>query len=729
MTGSGPTRRLVIIGAAATGGGLAVGFDLGQTRSQAHAKRAAAQPADPEITPWIIIRPDEQVIIRIARAELGQGTATGLAQLVAEELDCDWPRVVIEFPTPGQSQARDRVFRDFATSASRGVRASQEYMRQAGAAARAMLLEAASDFFKVPVGELKVDKGIVTHTPSNRSATFGRLAPLAAKLKAPDPRYVRLTEQKDWTIAGKPLKRLDTAEKLNGRAVYGIDLKLPGMLNAAIRDAPVFGAKLKSFDAAAISKRLGVRHVLKVGETAVAVVADTWWRAKTALDLLPVEWETTADAQVTSASIAEFLKEGLEVPAAFIGTTHGDALKAIAGSAKRVEAAYQLPFLHHATLEPMNATARWSPDRVEVWAPTQNAEAALQAAADAAGLPVTRAEVHRTLIGGAFGRRGRQDYVRQAVLIARQVPDTAIKLVWSREEDTTHGYYRPVSQAKLTGGIDAKGELTGLILRISGQSIVGSQTPAAKQPGKDSRMFQGLFAEAGEAQIGYSIPNLYIDHAMRNTHVPVGSWRGVHSNQNAIYLECFIDEAAKAAGRDPYEFRRGMMRSHGRHLAVLTAAAETAGWGRPLAEGIHRGMAQAMAYGSYAAAVAEVSVSPAGAAKVHRVVMALDSGHVVNPAQVSAQLEGQVAFALGAVFHQEITIRNGRVVETNFDRYPALRMAEMPAVETVLVPSGEFWGGVGEAAIAVVAPAVLNAIYAATGKRVRTLPLKNVKLV
>ena len=376
----------------------------------------------------------------------------------------------------------------------------------------------------------------------------------------------------------------------------------------------------------------------------------------------------------------------------------------------------------------MNATARWSPELLEVWAPTQNAEGAHKAASDAGGLPPAKVEFNRTHAGGSFGRRGRHDAVTQAVLIARQVPNVAVKLIWSREEDTRHGFYRPVSQAKLVGGIDEKGDVTGLIMRISGPSIIASQNPQALQRGKDPRMFQGLFAEVGEAQIGYSVPNLYIDHAMRNTTVPVGSWRGVQSNQNAFYLECFIDELAAAAGRDPYDFRRAMMRSHPKHLAVLTAAGEKSGWSRPTPPGQSRGIAQAMAFGSYAAAVAEVSVSAAGVARVHRIVLALDPGQIVNPDLVMAQIEGQVAFGLSALFHQEITIREGRTVEANFDTYGVLRLAEMPAVESVLVPSGEFWGGVGEAAIPVVAPAVLNAIFAATGKRVRSLPLKNVKL-
>ncbi len=693
-----------------------------------HAQPRPAKSAPPttgsELTAWIVVRPDDTVVVRVARAEVGQGTATALAQLVAEELDCDWSKVKVEHPSPNDSAARQRVYRDFVTSQSRGVRGSQEYMRQAGATARAMLLDAAATLWNVPVAELTIASGIVSHRATNKRTTYGKLAALAAARREPDQRTTRLTEPRDWDVAGKSVSRLGNAEVLDGRAIYGIDMSLPGLLCAAIKDTPVFGAKLKNFDADAVASMPGVRHVVKVGETAVAVVADSWWQAKKAIDVLPVDWEETPEGKVSSQTIAEHLKEGLEVRDGFIGTTHGDALKAIGGAQKKVEAVYAMPYLHHAALEPMNATARWSPAKLEVWAPTQNAEGAHAAAAEAGGMKLSQVEFTRTLAGGSFGRRGRHDAIRQAVLIARQIPNVPVKLIWSREEDTRHGFYRPATQAKLVGGIDDKGDVAGLILRISGQSILAAQS---QQRGKDPRMFQGLYAEAGEAQLGYSIPNLYIDHALRSSHVPVGSWRGVHSNQNAVFIECFIDELAAAAGKDPYDFRRGMMRSHAKHLATLTAAGEKAGWGRPAPNGVFRGIAQAMAFGSYAAAVAEIEVQQ-GVVSVRRIVLALDSGNVVNPNLATAQIEGQVAFGLSALFYQEITIKDGRTVEANFDTYGVLRLAEMPVVESVLVPSGGFWGGIGEAAIPVVAPAVLNAIFAATGKRVRTLPLKNVKL-
>ena len=540
---------------------------------------------------------------------------------------------------------------------------------------------------------------------------------------------MKLKDPKSWTIAGKPLPRLDTADKLDGRKVYAIDVKLPGMLNAAIKASPVFGGKLASYEAAKITSMPGVRHVVKVDSATIAVVADTWWQAKTALDALPIVWDEGAGAKESSATIAERLKEGLTAPGDNGANKNGDAAAALASAAKTVEAVYATPFLAHACMEPMNCVAKVTADRAEVWVPTQNGEASLAAAAEASGLPLEKCEAYKHDLGGGFGRRGgTQDYVRQAVVIAKQVPGVPIKLIWSREEDMTHDFYRPVSQCRMQAGIDASGNLTALTMRISGQSINAYANPSAIREGKDLRQLQGLTAPVSDAYIGYTVPNLSIEYAMRNSHVPVGPWRGVNTNQNAVYLECFIDEAAKAAGKDPLEFRRALMGRHPKHLAVLNAAAEKAGWGKPLPAGVHRGIAQFKGYGSYSAAVAEVSVGDGGKLKVHRLVFALDSGHVVNPGQVEAQVEGSVAFGLGATLFGESTVKNGRIVETNFDTQEMLRLADMPKVETVLVPSGGFWGGVGEPTICVVAPAVMNAIHAATGKPVRSLPLKNAKL-
>jgi isoquinoline 1-oxidoreductase beta subunit len=714
------SRRSLLAGSAAAAGAFSFGFAI-------PFGAANAQGAVPEINAWVVVHPDDKVVIRIARSEMGQGTLTGLAQLVAEELNCDWAKVTTEYPTPGQNVARNRIWGNFSTGGSRGIRESHEYVRKGGAAARTMLIQAAANEWKVPATECTAEKSVITHKASGRSLRYGQVAAAAARLEA--PKDVALKDPKDWTIAGKPLPRLDTVDKTNGAKIYGMDFKLPGMLNAAIKDCPVFGGKVKSFDAAKIKDMPGVKHVLPVGDSAVAVVADTWWRAKTALDALPIVWDEGQHANVSSESLAAWLKEGLDAPQAVVGNQNGDVKAAIAGAARTIEAVYSYPFQNHACMETMNATALYTPEKCEVWTPTQNGEAALAAAAEASGLPIAKCEAYKIDLGGGFGRRGAvHDWVRQVVAIAKQIPGTPVKLIWSREEDMLHGRFHPLTQCKMTGALDKDGNLTGLHMRISGQSIVAGIFPQNIQNGRDPVVFQGLNASGPEASIGYTIPNLLIDHAMRNPHVPPGFWRGVNLNQNAIYLESFIDELAHAAGKDPLEFRRALMKNHPKHLAVLNAAAEKAGWGKPLPAGVFRGICQTMGFGAYVAAVAEVSVADDGKLKIHRIVAATDPGHVVNPAQVERQIEGSFVYGLSAALYGEITIKGGRVEQENFDTYEVMRLEAMPAVETVLVPSGGFWGGVGEPTIAVAAPAVLNAIFAATGKRIRNLPLKNADL-
>ncbi|HLT77179.1 MAG TPA: molybdopterin cofactor-binding domain-containing protein [Ferrovibrio sp.] len=710
------SRRGFIVGSAAALGGFSLGFHI-------PFGEALAQGAAPEINAWVVVRPDDTVVIRIARSEMGQGTLTGLAQLVAEELQCDWSKVTTEYPTPGQNLARNRAWGNFSTGGSRGIRESHDYVRRGGAAARMMLVQAAAGQWGVPAGECTAANSVITHTPSGRSVTYGQVADAAAKVAPPTD--VPLKDPKDWTIAGKPLKRLDTADKLTGKQVYGIDLQLPGMLNAAIRDCPVFGGRVKSFDAASVSAMPGMKKVVQVGDSAVAVVADTWWRAKTALDALEIEWDEGPHASVSSADIAAMLKEGLEAKEAAVGNRQGDVEAALKAAAKTVTATYSYPFQNHATMEPMNATARWTPERCEVWTPTQNGEAALAATAEASGLPASQCEVYKVHLGGGFGRRGAvHDWVRQAVAIAKEMPGTPVKLIWSREEDMLHGRYHPVTQCRLTAALDDKGELTGLHMRISGQSILAGIFPQNIRNGLDPVVFQGLNPGGAEAAIGYTIPNLLIDHAMRNPHVPPGFWRGVNLNHNTIYLECFMDELAHATGKDPLEFRRRLMANHPKHLAVLNAVAERVGWDRPAPQGVYRGLAHTMGFGSYVAACAEVSVTD-GRLKIHRIVAATDPGHAVNPQQIEAQVEGSFVYGLTAALHGECTVANGRIEQENFDTYPMMTISEMPKVETIIVPSGGFWGGVGEPTIAVAAPAVLNAIFAATGKRIRDLPLKN----
>ena len=720
-----PSRRAFVAGVVAAAGGFSLGFRV--PFSDEAAAQGAAATLPPEVNAWVVIKPDETVVIRIARSEMGQGTLTGLAQLVAEELGCDWSKVVTEYPTPGQNVARGRIWGDFGTGGSRGIRESQDYVRKGGAAARIMLVEAAAKGWGVAPAECRVEKGVITHAGSGRTTTFGAVAAEAAKV-AP-PKDIVLKDPKDWTIAGKPVKRLDTVEKTDGSQIYGIDLKLPGLLNAAIRDCPVFGGTVKSFDAKAVAGMPGVKKVVAVGDSGVAVIADTFWRAKTAVEALPIVWDDGPNGKVSSESIAAMLREGLDAKEAYVGNKGGDVEGALKGAAKVVEATYGVPFQNHATMEPMNATVRWTPERCEAWAPTQNGEAALAAVAEAAGLSAAKCDVYKLLLGGGFGRRGAtHDWLRQAVLIAREMPGTPIKLIWTREEDMTHGRYHPITQCRMRAGLDEAGNLTGLHMRISGQSILVSVAPNRMVDGKDPVVFQGLNPGGPEAAIGYGIPNILVDHAMRNPHVPPGFWRGVNMNPNAIYLECFMDELAHAAGQDPLAFRLKLMDKFPKHRAVLQAVADKAGWGSKPPEGVHRGLAQMMGFGSYVAAVAEVSVGDDGAVKVHRIVAATDPGYALNPQQIDAQIAGSFVYGLSAALYQECTVKDGRIEQTNFDTYPVMRLDGMPVVETIVMPSGGFWGGVGEPTIAVAAPAVLNAIYAATGKRVRQMPVKNTDL-
>jgi isoquinoline 1-oxidoreductase subunit beta len=715
----GFNRRSFMVSATAAGAGFALGLSL---PSESDAVYAA--DGSPEVNAWVVIRPDETVVIRIMRSEMGQGSLTGLAQLVAEELDCDWSRVTTEFPTPGENLARNRVWGESNTTGSRAIRESHEYVRKGGATARMMLIQAAANAWNVPASECSATNGVITHQSTGRSVSYGKVADAAAKLTPPSD--VVLKSTKDWKIAGKPLKRLDTPEKLVGKTTYGIDVRLPGMLYAAISACPVFGGTLKSYDEAKVRGMPGVKHIVRVGDDAVAVVADSWWRAKTALEAVPIVWDEGTNAKVTSATIADFLKEGLDSDQAIVGNQVGDVQAALAGAAKVVEALYAFPYRIHATMEPMNATALFTSDRCEVWAPTQNAEDSLRAAAQAAGLPLEKCDLHKTFVGGGFGRRGAPtDYVRRAVTVAKAMSGTPIKLLWSREEDTTHDSYHPISQCRMRAALDADNKLIGLHVRIAGQSILATINPARMQNGGDPLAFQSLNPGGTEGAFGYNLPNLLIDHAMRNPHVPAGFWRGVNSNQNAFYVECFMDEVAHAVGDDPLAFRLKYLKP--KHAAVLKAAAEKAGYGTPAPQGIYRGIAQVMANASYVAACTEVSVDK-GQVKVHRVVGATNCGHAVNPEQIARQVEGSFVYGLSSLLYGECTVRDGRIEQTNFDTWEVMRLDAMPKVETVVMPDGEFWGGVGEPTISVAAPAVLNAIFAATGKRIRTIPIKDIDL-
>jgi isoquinoline 1-oxidoreductase beta subunit len=715
-------RRTFIVSSSAAAGGLALGFGL-----PFGAKLAEAQADSiPEINAWVVIKPNDTVVIRMARSEMGQGTITGLAQLVAEELECDWNKVTYEYPTPGTSLKRKRVWGDFSTGGSRGIRTSHDYVRMGGATARVMLVQAAANQWKVSPSECTVANSVITHKASGRKTTFGKVAADAARLDP--PKDVKLKDPKEWKLIGKPVKRLDTADKVTGKQVYGFDLKLPGMLNAAIKDCPVFGGKVKSFDQGRVLGMKGVKKVVPVGDSAVAVVAETFWQAKSALDVLPIEWDYGPNAKVSQESILATLKEGLDAQQAFVGNQNGDIKAGLSGAVKKIEATYFYPWQNHAPMEPMNATARYTPDRCEVWVPTQDGEASFAALLAASGLPADKCDVHKINLGGGFGRRGAfQDYVTQAVTIAKQMPGTPVKLLWTREEDMQHGHYHPIMMAKLTGGLDQQGNLVGLHIRLSGQSILAAVRPhiVEQQKGRDPLTFQGL-ADTGEHAFGYSIPNLLIDHAMRNPHVPPGFWRGVNINQNAVFMECFMDELAQAAGQDELEFRRKNMKGLPRNLGVLNAVAERIGWSKPAPQGVYRGLAQMKAFNSFVAAACEISVQGGNKVKIHRIVAATDPGYAVNPAQIERQVSGSFVYGLSGLFMQECTVKDGAIAQTNFHDYPSMRIAQMPKVETIIIANGgDVWGGIGEPTICVAAPAVLNAFYKATGKRLRDVPLKH----
>ncbi|MEA9567290.1 xanthine dehydrogenase family protein molybdopterin-binding subunit [Polynucleobacter sp. AP-Nickl1-40-C4] len=722
------SRRDFIIKGTMLGGGLMLGIgalpDL--AFAQAGSKydpNTPLQAGEAEVNAWVSIKLDDTVYIRIARSEMGQGTRTGLAQLVTEELECNWKKVKTQSATPGQSLARKRVWGEHGTGGSRGIRISEDYVRRGAAAARIMLMQAAANQWNVPVAELTVDKGVITHKATGRKTTYGKVAELASALTPPDPKSITLRDPRDWKVAGQPYARIDTANKVNGSKIYGIDLQFPGMLCASVKACPVFGGKLVSYDEAKIKEMRGVKGVVKIDDSTIAVVADTWWHANTALNALPIVWDEGKAASVSQDGINKMLRDGLDEEGDFWQRKEGDAPAAINSAAKKVEAIYYTPYRAHVTMEPMNATVKITGDRAEAWVPTQNGEGSHAALSEATGLPLANCEVYKLDSGCGLGRRGStQDFTTFAAKVAQKFPGVPVKVIWSREEDMTHDYYHPIAMAKMTAGIDGSGNVTGMHIKVAGQSINATLAPQAIKNGKDERQLQGFYEKGPDAQLGYTFPTLLTEYVMKNTHVPVGPWRGVNTNQNGIFMECFMDECAKAAGKDPVKFRQALMQSHPKHLGVLNAAAKKADWDKPLPAGTYRGVAQFMGYASYSACVAEVTVQN-NVVKVTRLVFALNSGHVVNPYLTREQIEGSVAMALGAIFLPEISVEKGRIKQQNLDTYPILKLSATPRVETVLVPSFDFWGGVGEPTICVVGPAVANAISAAIGRPVRNFPL------
>src|SRR6266540_1101388 len=695
-------RRDFLQVAGTVGAGLVIGFKIPTRRGVA--------PFAPNA--WLRIGADDRVLVIVDRSEMGQGVTTSLPMLLAEELEADWTKIRFEF-APADKAYINQLFGLQGTGGSSSVRAAWKPLREAGAQARTMLIAAAAQTWGVEPTSCRAEAGAVIHTATNRRLSYGALAQQAAAL--PVPADVPLKDPKDWRLAGKPTKRLDTRFKVNGTAQFGIDVRVPGMLTAVVARSPVFGGKVRSFDATAAKAIPGVRHVVQIS-SGVAVVGDGYWPAKQGRDALKVTWDEGPVAQVSSASISSLFAQRATQDGA-VARHDGDAAAALAAAAQRVEAVYEMPFLAHATMEPMNCTAHVRADGCDVWAPTQNQTRAQEVAAEAAGLPKEKVRIHTTLLGGGFGRRLESDFVVEAVRLSKAA-GAPVKVIWSREDDTKHGFYRPATYNRMAAGLDAQNKPVAWTHHIVAPPILIKFGPL--QDGIDRTLIDGA------ADVPYAVPNVLVDQVAADLPVPLGFWRSVGASQNAFVVECFMDEVAAAAGRDPYELRRELLQAKPRHLRTLELAATKAGWGTPLPAGHGRGIAIAEWEPTTCAEVAEVSVAPDGTVRVHRVVCAVDCGPVVNPDTIAAQMQGGVVFGLSAALYGEITVENGRVKEGNFNDYPVLRIPEMPVVEVHIVPSTDALGGIGEPSVPPTAPAVCNAIFAATGKRIRRLPIGRV---
>lgn len=706
------SRRRFIVGAAAAGGGLAIGFHL-PGKAARGAESAAATGT--EVNAWILVHPDETITVRVHRSEMGQGSFTAIPQLLADELEADWRKVHAEFALAHRQITDHKVYVSMGTGGSRAIRDSQTYVRQAGAMARELLIAAAAAQWNVPAGDCYAENSYVIHKGSDRKLSYGTLAAAAAKV-AP-PQDVKLKPDGEWKIIGKSVARFDVPAKTDGSAVFGIDVKLPGMVHAVPRQCPVFGGKVKSYDESKIKGMPGVIAVVPI-PNGVAVVAQHFWQAKTAIEALPIEWDYGSNGAVSSAIIHERLVKGADDEPGVKVRHDGDFDGAMAQAAKKITAEYFAPFLEQATMEPMNCTVHMRGDRLQVWAPTQNAEGALAAAAEATGVPQQNVDVYLTYLGGGFGRRGRVDYVTQAAIVAKHVAPRPVKLIWTREETTQHGSYRPISMGRLSAGVDASGMPVAYGHKVVGQSLLSTVLPARIKNGLDDTAVEGTFDQP------YNIPNVKFDYVMRNSHVPCGFWRSVGHSMNGWITESFIDEIAHAGGKDPVELRRALLEGQPSWLNVLNLAAEKGDWGKTLPKNWGRGIAIHESFGSIAAHVAEVEVTDKGDLKIHRLVAVIDCGHAVNPRNIEAQCQSNAVFGLTSLLYGAITIKDGRVEQSNFDDYQMMRMNEMPKVETYMsLTRGEWWGGVGEPGLPTALPAVCNAIFAVTGKRIRQLPL------
>ncbi len=700
------SRREFLIGGAAAGGGLLLGWHMDA--------RAAAAP-DFAPNAFIRIGTDGRVTLIMGQVEMGQGMYTAMPQLLAEELEVGLDQVHLEHAPPDDNLYANPIFRFQATGGSTSVKGLYEPMRRAGATARTMLIAAAAARWKVDPASCHAERGAVIHAASRRRIGYGALASAAAALPVPDK--VVLKRPEDFKLIGTPAKRLDTPAKVNGTAPYSIDVRLPGMKIATVAASPVLGGKVAGLDEAKAMAIKGVRQIVKLDDV-VAVVADHMWAAKQGLAALAIRWDDGPNAAVSTADVVQGLDAASQQPGV-VARKEGDAAAAIAGAATKLEAVYQAPFLAHVTMEPINCTVHVRSDGCEVWTGSQVLARVQATAAQVTGLPLDKVVVHNHLLGGGFGRRLEHDYVTQAVRIAKQV-DGPVKVVWTREEDVQHDVYRPYYYDRVAAGLDARGQPIAWTHRLVGPSILARWAPPAFQNGLDGDALDGA------VQLVYDIPAIQVEYVRHEEPVlNTGFWRGVGVTHNTFVIESFMDELALAAKADPVEYRRALLAKSPRGRAVLELAAKQAGWGEKLPPGRGRGIALMYSgWDTYVAQVAEVSVSEAGEVRVHRVVCAVDCGTVVNPDIVKAQIEGGVVFGIGGALWGEVTLKNGRVEQSNFHNVRVLRINETPAIEVHLVRNSEAPGGIGEPGTAVTAPALANAVFAATGKRIRTLPLE-----
>lgn len=715
------TRRQFVVASSSAAGGLAITVAFGGMADAASigSQTWGPETASNEINAFLAIDPDGSILIRSPHNEMGQGAITALPMIVAEELECDWSKVKVEYASPTRNFREKNVYGDMITAGSRGVRMSWQMLLQAGASARERLIHAAAAKWNVAANECTAANSKITHKASRRSLDYAALASDAAKIKLDKEPAIRTADQ--FKLIGKPLKRLDTPLKINGSAKFAIDTRIDGMVYAAIAACPVPGGKLKSVDETPIKGRRGIERVVKLPD-AVAVIADRYWRAKEALALLTPEWDTGEAGQTDSDQFAKMYRDTLDGPMVN-ARKDGDVEAVFSKSGKIIESTYEAPHAAHAQMEPLNCTAKFDGDKLEIWVGSQSPMNALRSAAATSGLKPENITINNCFLGGGFGRRGNNDEMRQAILVAKQV-GKPVKLVWTREEDMTHDRYRPQAAVRLKTALGADGMPVAFDARIAVGSIHRSSgNPANAASGKEPQATEGI------ANTNYKIPNVNVGCVLKNTHIQVGFWRSVGSSQNAFFMESYIDELARAGGHDSYKFRRALLAHRPDFIGVLDKIADKGDWGKPLPQGHGRGIAIHECYGTIIGQVSEVSVNGKGEVKVHRVVAAVDCGHVVNPAIVEAQIQSGVIYGLSAALYGDLTIKNGVIQENNFDQYEMVRLSDTPKIEVYLaLTGGTKWGGIGEPGTAVAAPSVANAVFAATGTRVRKLPLKNAKL-